>query len=448
MKSITLNEDKIVLNVGQSKFINAFFDRHMNLKPDSPRECAFFGAVRCGKSYIYQLFVYLVCMLYPNTRVLYIRDTYDQLKDTVIKQFNDDFSKYGGYTYKKADREAVFQNGSVIKFRAFDIDGRAVLSSEYEIIALCQAEDIPEDVFLMSLTRMSGLAIPHPIMLTEGNPANTWSQSRYKDATQEQLSHLNILFIEAGTNENESNLPKDYIEELRKNYPTVWFNRYVLGGWDQIDEMVFSEFRERIHIKDPFVIPKSWQSIIGFDYGFKNPASLIWLALDYDGNLVIYDEWYEAEKLIPDISMASMRHGQKLVIADYSIKSPGRDGRSIWTELLDHGMKLLESNKDKLANITLVNQLLKQQRLTITSNCVNLIREIKGYKWKRLKLGSDKNMPEEVVKKDDHAIDALMYGIAYLFGGKSEDPSKSHLFKSLQSYTERIDFKKSYDNLG
>ena len=57
-------------------------------------------------------------------------------------------------------------------------------------------------------------------------------------------------------------------------------------------------------------------------------------------------------------------------------------------------------------------------------------------------------MPEEVVKKDDHAIDALMYGIAYLFGGKSEDPSKSHLFKSLQSYTERIDFKKSYDNLG
>lgn len=436
---LQLPDKTIVFNESQLKVFNALFNENGTLKQDCPREVAFFGAVRCGKSYLYQLIGFLLANRYDKCRILWVRDTYGQLKDSVIKQFNDDFGRYSAFEYKKTEREAVFPNGSTIKFRAFDIDGLGILSSEYDMIVFCQAEDVFEQWFMLALSRLSGNVLPKPIMLCEGNPANTWVKKRYKDATREELLSKDILFVEAGTLENAKNLPVNYIEMLRANYSPQFFNRYVMGGWEQIDEMVFDSFRQNEHVIDPvdtkYIVNFKQRS--GLDYGWVNPTAIVWGYIDFDGCLTIFDEWGGSKQTPKEIALQANRYGKMVIVADYSIKRPDRDGRSVWLDLCDAGLNLLESNKQELANIQLANTLFKTGRLKISRSCVNLITEIKDYKFKRLKLGQEQthNTPEETVDKNNHYIDALLYLIASLEELKSHDPKLLKEKESLKAKT-------------
>lgn len=436
IKSITLNKDKIIFNPNQAKLINAVFNEDFTINKNVYQEFAFFGGFRCGKSYLLQLISFMLSSTNKNLNILYVRDTYKQLTDSVITQMNNDFQKYNQYTYLVGEREARFENGSKICFRAFDRDTN-ILSNEYDAVFVCQAEDIQLELFLQILGRMSGSKISKPLLFTEGNPANTWVKKRYKDLTIDKLHEKGIFFIEGSTFENEHNLSKGYIERLLENYPKNWINRYVYGGWEQIDEAVFSEFRERKNQIEPVSLEtvKLFRISQSMDYGWKNPTATIWAYVDYDGDVTIFDEWGDTEKTPLEIADEAKRHGDNLIIIDYSTKAPDRDGRSVWDDLKSHGLRLLESNKDELNNIVLVNSMFKLGRLKIARNCVELLNEIKNYKWKRIKLGEEKNNPEKPIDKDNHYIDALLYLIAYLEGKCTQHPDEEKFRKSLAYQT-------------
>jgi hypothetical protein len=122
-------------------------------------------------------------------------------------------------------------------------------------------------------------------------------------------------------------------------------------------------------------------------------------------------------------------------VIDYSTKAKQRDGRSVWDELVTQGLWLTESNKDEFSNIVLVNTLFKLNRLRITKNCVGLLKELRNYKWKRVKLGEDKNHQETPVDKDNHFIDAMLYLISDLEGRETESPQKREYLQSLEFKT-------------
>ena len=134
---------------------------------------------------------------------------------------------------------------------------------------------------------------------------------------------------------------------------------------------------------------------------------------------------------IPEIKKISDRYGKFPVIADCSIKAPDRDGRSVWQDLQDEGMDLIECNKQELQSITLINSLLKQKRLFITKNCAELIEEIENYKWKKIKLGQEKNAEEKPIQVNNHLIDAMNYLISYIEGLKTDNPEEARYKKSL-----------------
>ena len=92
-------------------------------------------------------------------------------------------------------------------------------------------------------------------------------------------------------------------------------------------------------------------------------------------------------------------------------------------------------NKDLFSGISRVKSYIKnaegKSRLFIFKNCVNLIREIKGYFW-----SSDGDNP---TKKDDHALDELRYyimnrpDIPKLFKEKSViQKDKERLFRKIK----------------
>jgi len=424
----------------QTIFVDAlFFDDCKNIRTDNDyTEFYSVGGFGSGKSRIVYTATDWICENYKNCHGVFIRETFPELKDSVIPQFMSYFPEdRHKYKFYESDRIAEFKNGTRLDFRAFDKDSK-ILSNEYDFIAYSQIEEIKEELFLAALGRnrrkIGGL--PKNIILGEGNPAANWIKIRLKDNKPS-----NVFVVESKTRDNP-NLPKGYEENLRKNYPKFWIDRYLDGEWSNLEELVFSEFRESenvVDIIDPKTIHKDYVRRNGFDWGWVNPSACLFGYVDYDGMLTIYDEYYKPSKglLLQSIADECNRYGNFLTIADFAMKGlklPSEninlhEDKTIWTELERYGVKLFPCNKEELSNIVLANTLFKTKKIRICRNCVNLIREVKNWKWKRIKLGADKNQFEEPVDKDNHTCDALNYLVADLFGREAKDSEKQRLFE-------------------
>src|SRR2546421_5725412 len=53
---------------------------------------------------------------------------------------------------------------------------------------------------------------------------------------------------------------------------------------------------QRLHGCEDFEIPPEWERFCVLDWGFAKPFSIGWYALDYDGILYRYREWYGCKK--------------------------------------------------------------------------------------------------------------------------------------------------------
>jgi hypothetical protein len=111
-------------------------------------------------------------------------------------------------------------------------------------------------------------------------------------------------------------------------------------------------------------------------------------------------------------------------------------------------MILIESNKDGARNRQDTNLLFKQDRLLICENCVNLISEIPRYRFKAPRIGQEVNAPEEVIKKDDHAVDTLLYLSADLEELHSREPRAVPEHMTLKFMTQQNNFGFSFENYG
>ncbi len=181
--------------------------------------------------------------------------------------------------------------------------------------------------------------------------------------------------------------------------------------------LVYPEFDEGVHVIEPFDVPKEWQDTISIDPGLHNPLSAHWYAVDYDGNVYVVAEHYEAERDI-DYHAEAIREicalldwhtdgrGRICALIDSAAKQRTLGSLKSVAELFYERGILVNPNveKDIFAGISRVKSYLKVgnglPNLYIFKNCVNLIREMKGYYF-----GSG-DLPR---KADDHSLDELRY---------------------------------------
>ena len=217
------------------------------------------------------------------------------------------------------------------------------------------------------------------------------------------------------------------------------------GKFIQNTGMVYNEFDENVHVIEPFNIPPQWQDNISIDPGLHNPLSAHFYAVDFDGNVYVVAEHYEAQKTIEyhaqRIKDIAKRLGWKTDGKGYlhALIDSAANQRTLASEKnvveLFYEQKIITNpkvNKDLFSGISVVKSYFKtydgKTRLFIFKNCVNLIREIKSYFW------SDNDAP---VKKDDHALDELRY---YLMTKPISKPqeSKTIIQKDKEKMSRRL----------
>lgn len=254
---------------------------------------------------------------------------------------------------------------------------------------------------------------------------------------------LHYLVLHFNLEDNPS-LSKEIIEGYKRMFTGIFYKRFVLGEWAFSDGVIYDCYDEEkncyLHGDRESYLP--WQILendpdggypfYAADYGVLNP--MVYLEMykirikgDSVPHFYVDNEYYydgrnsmkqktDEEEVDALMNMIDNKYYSSLII-DPSASSLIAAARK-------RGINTRKADNDVLDGIHMVYTLMATGHIHINKDrCPNLLKELGLYIWnaKRGEIGK-----EEPVKQNDHAMDALRYGIA-------TTTNKFEIFNGLES---------------
>lgn len=373
-------------------------------------------------------------------------------------------------SWNKSDNHMTLMNGTEILFRPLDKLDK-IKSLNLGAFLMDEATEFPEDTFLALTGRLRRVlacstcgkkpprkwvngkvvqtlicprcnvyTIQHFGLATTNPEGHDWVWKRWvagAERLQEwkhptaygELSTFEAVkgdyYVVTATSDENPYLPENYVPDMLSNYPEEWVKRYVYGSFETFSGNIYHEFRdEKPYVVPAFELPEDWYRFVGIDHGLRNPTAVLWLAVSPEGRVYVYDEFYASGKLVSElveiIKLKSRGQDIRRFLIDPATRNRnGVSGLSVMDEFHKYRLMVEPANNDVRAGINRVKERLAlkagKPALVIFSNCVQLRTELQTYRYKDLKPGAIQDGPEKPVKKNDHAVDALRYSIAYLY---------------------------------
>lgn len=410
---------------------NQFMQAALNEK--GPAYILYSGGVGSGKTLIGCITVLTMAFLHSGD-YLVCRLFNPELKLTTYKTFLEICPKELIAEHRVADQiikiKSVDGGISNIIFRGLEEPDKH-RSLNLNAAYIDEASQVSEEAFTLLQSRLRGKHYRKILGTTNPNGHSWLYRYWIKKDFGNDRAKAQFFSVHAPSTEN-IHLPEGYVDLMLDSWSDERIRREVMGSWDAFQGQVYTEFDRSKHVIKPFVVPKEWTRFVGLDHGYRNPAAAIWCAMDYDGNVYAYREFYQNEWIIEEIvkgrkgiapGLEELSKGEKLdgIWVDPSTKANrGKDSDfTTYLEYLPKDLGLIPANNEVANGIDRVKQLLKPDlrtgapRFFVFETCTNLIDQMLSYRYQELTPGqeTEKNIKEEPVKKDDHAVDALRYAI-------------------------------------
>ena len=276
----------------------------------SEREVFYGGARGGGKSYAMLVDPLRYCHKETH-RALLLRRTMPELRDLINHSQRLYSRAFPGAKWREQEKEWRFPSGAKIEFGYAEnmTDALRYQGQSYTWIGIDELPQYPSpDIynFLRSSLRSVDPSIP-VFMRSTGNPGNIGSQwvremfvnpslaNQSFDISVDTPNGRKIItrrFIPAKLQDNPYLMQTDDYYTMLSSLPDVQRKQFLDGDWDAFEDSSFPEFNKRIHVVDPFEVPRGWQRFRAADWGYSSPACCLWFAIDYDNNLWIYRELY------------------------------------------------------------------------------------------------------------------------------------------------------------
>ena len=387
------------------------------------REVCLMAANRVGKSETgaYAVAVWLTG-LYPDwwegkrfdgpVNILVAGETGRLVRDSVQKKLLGDISDIGsGFIPREYIADKKTKSGisdafdtitvkcegggfSTLQFQSYDQRRTAFQATERDVIWL--DEEPPLDVYSECLIRT---------MTTNGIVFSTFTPLKGISDTvlalQEKAANDRAIVINA-TWDDAPHLSKKDKDELWASLPP--YQRDARSkGIPQLGSGAIYPIPESDFVVEPFQIPKHYKWCYGFDVGW-NATAAVWLAHDLDTDTVYVVHDYKRGQAEPSSHAASIkaRGNIKGAIDPASRGRSQKDGEQLIVQYRQLGLELVLADNTVEAGIFDVYERLTTGRLKIFSTCQNLLKEMRLYR---------RDEKGGIVKKDDHNMDALRYGI-------------------------------------
>jgi phage terminase large subunit len=342
------------------------------------------GGSRSGKTYNILIW-FIIKLLQENGKTLTIvRQSLPSIKGSVLRDFVDILLKLGIYDENNHNKtEQVYtMNGNTIEFVSADqpqkIRGRA------RTYLFCnEANELSYEAWMQLIMRTENKII------LDYNPSDVASWI-YDNVIPRDDADFHIT-----TFRDNPFLPQELIDELNrlKDADPNYWQIYGLGERGLSQDLIYT------HFKTTEEIPEEGEIVYGLDFGFNNPSSLVKVVFN-DGVANVKEMLYESRLTTNDL----VEKIKGLGLTSYDeIYCDAAEPKTI-EELVRSGFNAKPANKDVTEGIRTI----KGTPLVIQQDSVNLLKEIRGYRWKTDRNGLKLDQP---VKFNDHAIDALRYAI-------------------------------------
>lgn len=400
------------------------------------------GAKGGGKSHILRWALVRRLLYWAQTghtgvRVGLFCENYPALKDRQITKIQKEFPRWLGDLSDSQIEGMSFRlkpewGGGVLALRNLD-DVSKYASSEFAICAVDELTKNPREVFdqLRSITRWPGIEDTGIWGGTNpGDIGHLWVKKLWIDRQfdKEDPSPDQFYFVKSLPTDNPHN-SQSYLNEL-KSLPEKLRKAYYDGNWDIFEGQYFGEWNKEVHVVKPFEIPASYKRFRAYDHGRTAPATCGWYALDYDGRLFKYREFYQkglnVDQIAAEINRLSTGESYEYSVADPAIFAnigfvDKFGGQTIAESFARQGIQFFPASNRRLDGWNLMHQYLFYDehhlpKLNYFSTCSDSIRTIPA-------LVHDEHKPEDLdTMGEDHAADIDRYIIMSLHERQTPKP--------------------------
>ena len=400
-------------------------DKQYEFIEDMTRHLMIMGSAGSGKTIFACTKVILYALKYENARIGVFRQTLPSLRETAWREIVELLEKYQiDYKENKSNGLVTLSNGSTISFTPVD-DEKKLRSLNLDFVYIEQCEEISEEAFIEL-----DLRIRNEVSKKYGGQMLIVVQPSNK-------SHwlYRLFYNEKVNNEDYKKVHFSYLDnpflpvEQRKVYEGLRetnYERYLthtLGEWVSSSKQIFTTNWSVGFDRRYFNY-----YVGGVDYGYNNPACFLLCGV-YDDEFYVLGEVYKAEMTTSEF-LEEIEH----LLSRFELRY--EDIESVYADSADpesievfcrHGLNTYGSVKNVKAKIDTA----RETKIHIKEDCVNLIRELPMYEWKKNK---DGELLEEPVKKNDHSVDALCYAIYGVRGELSRDKPASSYVNEVYIY--------------
>ena len=344
------------------------------------------GGARSGKTYNILLWLITVYCNQNSGKVITIcRKTFPALRATVMRDFIDILRKHNiydpDYHNKSSSEYWLYEN--LVEFISLDQSVK-VRGRKRDLLFINEANELTFDDFQQLIFRTTGRVV------IDYNPSDEfhWIYDQImprEDAEFHRTTYRDNPFLEQSI--------VDEIERLQETDENYW-RVYGLGMKGVSQDLVYKNFEIINEISSEAKLIS-----FGLDFGYSVDYTAV-VGVYQIGDVIYLDEiLYKRELTNQDIA-----NELKNIVKKEKIICDSAEPKSI-EELYRLGLNVFPAKKghDSIRNGI---DIVKRHKLKITASSVNLIKEIRNYKWQTDKNGQKLNKP---VDKFNHLLDAVRY---------------------------------------
>ena len=368
---------------------------------------------------------WLLALNYSGIRILLLRRTYPELRENHIIPLMAELKDIAAY--KETDKSFTFPNGSRLKFGYCDNENDLLQyqGNEYDVVFIDEATQIPEKWFDVLKACVRGAnKFPKRIYLTcnPGGVGHAWVKRLFIDRQFKSGENPDdYLFIPARVYDNTALIEQDteYVKML-ESLPNDLRQAWLEGNWNLFVGQYFTEWKEDIHVIEPFLISSHWRRYFTMDYGLDMLAGY-WIALDENGKAYVYKEAYQSGLVMSKAAELIRSMTNESIYAWYAppdLWNRRQDtGRSVADAFAEYGIPLIKAQNNRAQGWLDMKEWLKPQtdkdgrlsaNIQVFRNCTNLIRCIPAL------LYDSKNPDDVAIEPHEytHGPDAIRYFVA------------------------------------
>ena len=334
-----------------------------------PTPLCYSGGFGAGKTALMALKFVWYADTFPGVRIAVARKTWEDFKKTTLRTFLKFIhpSMYSRGRRSDVDKSLILNNGSEFMWMHLDDPDTENIIKGLEINAfgIDQAEEVEEEIFERMMMRVGrwdqaqvpewilgddwqfwypdGRPQPPPFVVLSCNPDHElhWLYRRFHEASEEHwdrkiqtLDGRMVSYHELGYKMiHSSSLDNKFLSDQNRqelmNRDESFVRRYVRGEWGMPEGKIhFIRPESRLQWTPELAeyIRTKCVLIRALDHGDTAPTCVGTAAIDPAGNMIVFREYYQPNKLVSDhrVALAHYAKGERYMrqVADPSIFNP------------------------------------------------------------------------------------------------------------------------------